>query len=258
MAKETLLPGPCRVTISVVSHGDAGKVALLLQSLRVFELDCRFQIILTDNLGNDLSELDCPRGSTIEVIRNEHPRGFSFNHNQAFRRSRADYFCILNPDVIFIQEIFDPLIESLELDKADVIAPLIVDSQGKAQDSYRLLPAPLDLVRRQMPGYRFTPIAASADGLVRPDWIAGIFMLFKSKAYRQLNGFDEKYFLYFEDVDFCSRARLAGLKLIVDTHLSIQHDAQRASRRSLTYLLWHLRSAIRFFSSRVYKQAARL
>ncbi len=246
------------LTLSIVSHGDGQKIMELLDSLRTFEPDRQFQLILTDNLGKDLPEASGFPGFSVEMLRNQRPQGFASNHNRAFELARADYFCIINPDVIFSEPVFNDLIATQEKSGADVIAPLIVDSAGAPQDSYRLLPKPLDLIKRQLPGYRFTPIPPDVDGLVRPDWIAGIFMLFKSKTYHRMQGFDERYHLYFEDVDLCTRARLAGLKLVVDTRLRIKHNARRASRKSLTYLLWHLRSAVRFYRSKVYRQAIRL
>jgi GT2 family glycosyltransferase len=84
-----------------------------------------------------------------------------------------------------------------------------------------------------------------------------MFMLMKSATYREIRGFDERYRLYFEDVEFCARARLAGLKLMVDTNVKIQHNAHRASRKEFIYLLWHLQSAIRFFTSPTYKNGVR-
>ena len=66
---------------------------------------------------------------------------------------------------------------------------------------------------------------------------------------------DEKYRLYFEDVDFCTRARLKGMKLLVDPQIQVRHDAQRSSRRKLYYLFLHTQSALRFFTSPVYRQA---
>jgi N-acetylglucosaminyl-diphospho-decaprenol L-rhamnosyltransferase len=78
-----------------------------------------------------------------------------------------------------------------------------------------------------------------------------------SAIYRQLGGLDERYRLYFEDVDFCTRAKLAGLKLLVEPGLRVQHDASRSSHRNFYYFLLHTRSALRFFSSAVYRQAQR-
>jgi N-acetylglucosaminyl-diphospho-decaprenol L-rhamnosyltransferase len=243
------------VTLSIVSHGDADKIRRLLKSLQTFEQDGQFQVILTDNLGDDLPSFDTSTLAAFEIIRNQHPRGYGSNHNQAFRSAETRYFCILNPDVVFEQEVFGRLIALLETGKADIVAPLIVDSNAVVQDSFRALPAPLDIIRRRLPGYHPIPIPPDADGTVRPDWVAGIFLLMRSETYRKLKGFDERYRLYFEDVDLCTRARLAGLKLLVDTGVHIRHDAQRASSRNFRYLLWHIRSAFHFYTSPVYKQA---
>jgi N-acetylglucosaminyl-diphospho-decaprenol L-rhamnosyltransferase len=245
------------VTLSIVSHGDAEKVALLLESLHSCEQNSQFRVILTDNLGNDLPAIDNPAGVSITILRNQRPRGFASNHNQAFRLAETKYFCILNPDVLFEQAVFRRLIALLETDKADIVAPLIVDPGAVVQDSFRVLPTPLNIVRRKLPGYRFVPIPADADGLARPDWMAGIFLLLKSESYKKLGGFDERYRFYFEDVDLCTRARLAGLKLLVDTGIQVQHSARHASRKNFRYLLWHIQSAIRFFSSPVFTQALR-
>lgn len=243
-----------QVTLSIVSHGDAGKVEQLLDSLQRYERASRFQVIITDNLGDDVPEIKGPEWQSLHIIRNKKPLGFARNHNQAFQLTASKYFCVLNPDVLFEQEVFLPLIKRLENGQADIVAPLIVDTSAAPQDSFRNFPTPVEIIRRRLPGYRFMLSSTDNAGLVRPDWIAGTFILLKSDAYRKINGFDEKYRLYFEDVDFCARARLAGLKIVVDTKVRVRHDAQRASRKKFIYLLWHIQSAIRFFGSPVYKQ----
>ena len=244
-------------TLSIVSHGDSKRVLKLLDSLYVFEPEKHFEIIITDNFGQDLPDLHDAKGNSVTIIRNERPQGFARNHNQAFQQARAKIFCVLNPDVIFTQEIFGRLTSLLESSQADIVAPLIVDSRGGIQDSFRMLPTPVDVFRRKLPGYHFSPIRADVHGLARPDWIAGIFLMLKSETFRQINGFDERYYLYFEDVDLCTRATLLNLKLLVDTNIQVQHDAQRASRKNPAYLFWHLQSAIRFYRSDTYKRARR-
>ena len=178
--------------------------------------------------------------------------GFAHNHNRAFQLASGKYFCVLNPDILFVEPIFPLLIERLEREAA-IISPLIIDSSNTIQDSFREFPTPLSILKRKLPGYHFSPSSPNALGLINPDWIAGMFMLMRSETYRQLGGFDEKFHLYFEDVDFCARARALGLLPLVDTNLRIQHNAQRASRKKIRYLLWHLQSSIRFFRSTIYK-----
>ena len=254
MKQDTNNPNPL-ATISIVSHGDAEKIAALLGSLRQYESANKLQIIITDNLGRDLPEFDSSPWASLIVLRNKKPLGFARNHNQAFQLASGKYFCVLNPDVLFEEPLFFRLIDLLEKEEAQILSPLIIDANNTIQDSFRDFPTPLDILKRKLPGYYFTPLAPDTSGLIRPDWIAGIFMFMQSETYKQLGGFDEKFHLYFEDVDICARARALGLIPLVDTNLRIQHNAQRASRKKLRYLLWHLQSAYRFFTSHVYRQA---
>jgi len=245
-----------RITLSVVSHGNADEISVLLTSLRAIEPDiASFQLILTDNLGNDLPEYDPTPWCSLHVLRNQKPLGFADNHNRAFEIADGKHFAILNPDLVFERPIFEQLIASAQTHGAELIAPQVVDANGVIQDSFRPLPSPLELIRRRMPSYKFRPLQPDQDGLIHPDWIAAMFWLMPSYVFRKLEGMDRHYRLYFEDVDFCTRARLAGMKILVDTHLQIRHDAQRSSRKRFSYLLLHTQSALRFFTSPVYRQA---
>ncbi len=246
------------ITLSIVSHGDAEKVDSLLASLQRYESDpAQLQVILTDNLGNDLPEFDPAPWASMRILRNERQQGFACNHNRAFEVSQGKYFAILNPDLIFEKPVFEKLTASLHAHRADLIAPAVVDANGTIQDSFRPLPTPLELVRRRIPGYHFELPSPDPHGLVHPDWIAAMFWLMPSSVYQSLGGMDEKYHLYFEDVDFCTRARLRGMRLLVDAQVRVRHDAQRSSRRSAYFLFLHTRSALRFFTSGVYREARR-
>lgn len=247
---------PPLLTLSIVSHGDSQKISNVLASLLKHEQNTasRFQLILTDNLKDNLPDADPTPWESLHMLRNKHPLGFAENHNRAFELARGTYFAILNPDLIFEQPVFDLLLASLQTHNADLIAPTIVDEVGILQDSFRPLPTPIELIQRRMPGYTFQPPLPDADGMIRPDWIAGMFWLLRSDTYRKLGGMDKGYRLYFEDVDFCTRARLQGMKLLVDSNLQVRHEAQRSSRVKLYYLALHTRSALRFFTSPVYRK----
>ncbi len=247
-------------TLSIVSHGDADKITCLLDSIRQCEADTRnrFQLILTDNLKNELPDYDPSDWASFRILRNEYHLGFAENHNNAFKLAQGEYFVILNPDLVFEESLLERLLKSLNDHQADLIAPQIVDEAGVVQDSYRPLPTPFELIRRRLPGYAFKPYLPDSNGIIRPDWIAGMFWLLRSETYRRLGGMDEKFFLYLEDVEFCSRVRLHGMKIMVDSNIKVRHDAQRSSRRKLYYLYLHMRSALRFFLSPVYRQVRHL
>jgi GT2 family glycosyltransferase len=243
------------ITISIINHGTAREIEQLLESLFNHEQRDNFQILITDNLGNDIPDTGY---ENCTVLRNEEPKGFAHNQNAAFRHARGEYFCVLNPDIVFVQSVFDRLVERITFGQADIVAPLVVDSQGLFQDSFRDLPTPSELIRRRI-GRKTHQVQLAKDSeTIHPDWMAGMLLLMKAATFEQLGGFDESYYLYMEDVDICTRARLQGLSLVVDAGAKVQHDAHRSSKQSLKYLLWHLQSAWRFFRSPVYKNARKI
>jgi GT2 family glycosyltransferase len=246
------------VTLSVVSHGNAPEIERLLASLLEHEQVRDLQLILTDNLGRDLPD---PRGAQwagLEIVRNARPQGLARNHNAAIERAQGRYVCMLNPDVVFVQTIFPALVQLLETPGVGIVAPLVIDSSGAPQDSFRRLPGPLDLLRRAMLPAPPAASVPAAGRTLSAEWLAGVMLLMRREAFHAVGGLNEKYHLYFEDVEFCTRARLMGLSLLVDKQLRIQHDASRASRKDLRYMIWHLSSALRFFTSGVYRRARAL
>ena len=80
-------------------------------------------------------------------------------------------------------------------------------------------------------------------------------MLFRASAYKRLGGFDERYFLYYEDVDICLRAHRLELKILFCPEVSVIHHAQRASWRNLYHMRWHAMSMMRFLSKKCTRKA---
>jgi len=74
-----------------------------------------------------------------------------------------------------------------------------------------------------------------------------MFMMVKRQAFADIGGFDEKFFLYYEDVDLCARFKKAGWAVKYDPRAEVVHDARRTSHTNLRYLKWHLSSMLRYF-----------
>jgi GT2 family glycosyltransferase len=77
-----------------------------------------------------------------------------------------------------------------------------------------------------------------------------MFMLIPAAVFRKIGGFDERYFLYYEDVDLCARMRLGGYDIRLCPNAKVIHEARRQSHRDLRYFRWHLASILRFFFSK--------
>ena len=237
------------VTLSVVSHGQGELVAALIADLERC-VTTPIRVILTENVPD--SRWSRPGSGypfEIEVIENRVPKGFGANHNAALTRARTSYFCILNPDIRLVANPFPLLCDALADGRIGVAAPLVTNSGLEPEDHAREFPSVFTLFAKALGSRPSTPPPVSG-ATYYPDWIAGMFMLFRSETLRSLGGFDEKYFLYYEDVDLCARLRERDLEVAVCPAVSVIHAARRASRRNLRYAYWHLSSAVRFFVSR--------
>jgi N-acetylglucosaminyl-diphospho-decaprenol L-rhamnosyltransferase len=240
------------VLISIVSHQQAGLVHRLLEDLQRLCSDKNWEVIVTVNIEENLSFAEEDFDFRLKIIRNIWPKGFGANHNTVFRSWPSDFFCVLNPDLRLTQDPFVLLTALLSDKRIGVIAPLIKNRDGFIEDSARRLPTPFQLIKRGLNRKKESSLDYKMDQVVYPDWVAGIFMLFPSPVFAEMNGFDERYFLYFEDVDLCSRLRLAGYKVVLDPSMSVFHEARRDSHKNIRFFKWHVLSGLRFFSSRVF------
>jgi GT2 family glycosyltransferase len=231
------------VTVSVVSHGHARYLPALFESLgRSPEVG---MIILTCNIPEALPTLSVGNQQQLLIKHNPHPAGFAANHNAAFTHCQSRYFAVINPDVRFDENPFSSLLA--ELGKHGVIGPAVVSTTGEIEDHARRFPTPLGLAAKLLKLSDGRWEYALGEQCFEPDWIAGMFMLFPRSAFAAVNGFDARYFLYYEDVDICSRLRRAGFSVAVAPKAVVVHAAHRTSRRSLRYFSWHLGSLFRFW-----------
>jgi N-acetylglucosaminyl-diphospho-decaprenol L-rhamnosyltransferase len=246
-----------KISISIVSHGQTSLVNRLLNNLNQHHQGVDLEVILTENIPPVEPVSDQTVNFAIHRITNSKPRGLAANHNQAFKRSNGDFFCLINPDVVLIENIFTRLIANIQDKLGDITAPLIVNNKGEVQDSFRSLPTPFALLKRLVHS-NTSHVDLIKEDYIHPDWIAGIILCMRRETFQQLGGMDESYYLYFEDVDFCCRARLAGFHVLLDTRVRAIHEAGRHSRKNIRYFLMHVRSAGRFFLSKTYQEGRRI
>ena len=237
-----------RITLSVVSHGQAALVHALLQDCARYCGDA-IEVILTLNIPEPLPFSPDEFPFTVRLIQNVSRKGFGANHNAAFRQVKTAYFAILNPDIRLTGNPFPALIRALDDPAIGIVAPLILNPAGKVEDSARKFPAPMFLFRKLL-GATSPPNFVVPATPVQVDWLAGMFLVVTSEIFRTAGGFDEGYFLYYEDVDLCWRLQSLRRAALQVPPVSAVHDARRESHRNARYLLWHVSSMLRFFRKR--------
>ena len=235
------------ISISIVSHGQFELVDSLLADLRKVNHP-NVEVILTLNIPEpaDAEFKDWP--FPVYLRRNQTPRGFGANHNAALLSASANWLCVLNPDLRIPKNPFPALVETMADSTVGVCAPLVLSPSGEVESSARAFPTPGGIWRKALLG---AGAERGNDENARPDWLAGMFLFFRRDAFVAVGGFDERYFLYYEDVDICARLRLAGYRAGLCKQSNVVHAARRTSHRSFRYAAIHLRSMARWFLSDV-------
>lgn len=231
-----------QIAVSVVSHVHGQMVFDLVRQLLVCpEVG---KVLVTFNVPE---VLDLPIDPRVECLHNVHPRGFGANHNAAFAHCALPWFVVLNPDVSLLDNPFPALLKVAAANNVGMVSPRAVGINGEGEDSWRQFPTVLGLIRKFFGGvdgrYAMPQTALSS---VEVDWVSGFCMLFPREVYAKLNGFDERYFMYYEDVDICVRTWRMGLRVLACPAACLVHKAQRASRRNMKHMKWHAASMLRY------------
>lgn len=235
-----------QVTLSIVSHRQNGLVNQLIEDVHRHCADT-VALVITQNVPDSVSLAMASLSFHTKIIVNAQPKGYGANQNAAFRHCRTPFFCVVNPDIQLPSNPFPALMQSAVDERVGVVGPVVRDPEGTIEDSARRFPT-AGVVLRKLLGGEPGPDYPADRGPMEVDWIAGMFMLFRADTYRAIGGFDEGYFLYYEDVDICRRLRKMGKSAIYNPAAEVVHDARRASRRNPRLALYHLRSILRYFS----------
>jgi N-acetylglucosaminyl-diphospho-decaprenol L-rhamnosyltransferase len=203
------------------------------------------RVIVVDNASDDGSG-ELARDAGCVVVRKQRG-GYGEAVNAGARHARGDFFAVLNPDIRFLEaDTVARLSHHFMHAQVGIVAPALQLLDGRLQDSARRTPTPLNLLFRRWIGDERGWVRRGGD----VEWTVGAFWLVRRKAWDLIGGFDERYFLYFDDVDLCHRMRTAGFAVRFDPTVRAIHAFQAASRRPLT--AWatrhHMRSAQRFFT----------
>jgi hypothetical protein len=238
------------LVMSVVSHGHGAHIQRLLECLAVTGHARISRVVLTLNIPE--AEPMAPAAGwpfALDIRRNVRPLGFGCNHNRALAGAQETFVCVINPDVHWDAGTH-PLEDLVALAARPGLAlayPSQVDEDGRLQDFERELPSAWNLLRRKLQGRVER----------RVEWVNAACLVLRRDSWLQLDGFDEGFSMYCEDVDLCLRLRVQGGELRRG-EVPIVHAGQRASRRSLRHGAWHVASLMRLWSRPSYWKAKAL
>ena len=198
------------------------------------------------------------RGFQLEYIK-ESNKGYGCGHNIALHKAMEEgshYHLVVNPDVWFGAEVIPALWRLMEEDESiALVMPKVLFLNGSVQHLAKLLPTPLDLFSRFfMPAKliskrndRFELRHSGYDKEMNVPFLSGCFMFLRISALRSEGVFDERFFMYMEDVDMTRRLH-AKYKTLFFPSVSIYHRFSRLSYHKWQLSLAHMISVVKYFN----------
>ncbi len=261
---ETLVENKERytLTISIVTFNNRDKIEKALNSvIAAGALLDSYHIIVVDNGSSDSTpEFIATHFPQVTIIHSENV-GYGAGHNKAMNEIKglSQYHLVMNPDVYFPQEVFQQLIRFMdETPDAGLVMPKILYPDNSIQYLCKMLPTPFDLIgRRFLPGFlkplfrnhstRYEFRHKNYEEMMNVPHLSGCFMFLRSQVLETVGGFDPRFFMYLEDVDFSRRIHLL-YRTLYYPFVSIYHHYNQGSYKKWRLLKYHVTSAVKYFN----------
>jgi N-acetylglucosaminyl-diphospho-decaprenol L-rhamnosyltransferase len=233
------------VSVSVVSYRTPGLLRDCLSALATEHGHLQIDVSVVDNAsGDDSAELVERHFPHVNLIRNAENVGFGAAHNQALRLARGRYLLVLNSDAVMLPGALERMVGYLDQHPdVGVVGPRLLYPDGSPQPSMRQFPSVGTLFMESTQIQRFWPAnrvlrryyaqhrAADAENAV--DWLVGACLCVRTAAARDVGLFDERYFMYSDELDWCRRFRAAGWRVVYLPGAEVQHRESASASQDL-------------------------
>jgi len=212
---------------------------LCLKSVEAALVDIESEIIVVDNHSVDGS---CAMVKTvfphIKLIENKENFGFSKGNNIGVKAAKGEYVCILNPDTVVAEDTFVHLLSLSELkNKLGILSCRLIDGQGRfLPESKRNIPTPFIAIKKILglpQSYYVSNL--NEKGTARVPVFVGAFMMMPRVVYNEVQGFDEDYFMYGEDIDLSYKVLKANYHNMYHGSTTVIHYKGESTLKDATY-----------------------
>lgn len=250
-----------KVSVVIVNYNSGELLFRCIESIFKHEKNETFEVIVVDNASSDIS-VERARSTypQCRFIENKVNKGFAAATNLGIRSAIAPYILLLNPDTVVMPQSLSRLSKRMEnMPAAGIIGPRILNPDGSLQLSCRRFPSfntalfnRYSLLTRLFPKNKYSRLYLMTDSmhdrLQAVDWLSGACMMIRAEVFKNTGLFDERFFMYCEDVDFCYQAKEHGWEVYYDPEAEIIHYIGRGKNGvSWNSVFWHHQSMYRFY-----------
>ena len=234
------------LSVIIVSYNVEHFLHLCLESVYAAINNINAEIIVIDNASDDNSvEMMRKKFPSTRVISNVDNLGFGKANNKAAKLAKGHYLCLLNPDTIVSQKTFYEFIQFHDKNPTiGISGPQMIDGTGQfLLESKRGLPSIKAAVFKSLGLFRFSSLffgqyynlSLPQNQNGKTDVLAGAFMFMRKSLYDQLNGFDENFFMYGEDIDISHRSLKLGYTNFYFSQSKVIHFKGESTQKNKAY-----------------------
>jgi GT2 family glycosyltransferase len=226
------------LTIIIVCHKGWERLNKCLESLDLFSGEkLKTEVIVVDNKSDDATIYEIEKRFTkFRFIHNEVNGGFANGCNLGAENAVGEHFLFLNPDTVAAESELEKLL-GISQQNPDflLLSCKQVNEKGKESVACGPFPSMFNLTGFQRAIFSRPVIRTSnlTPDISFPDWISGSVVLIRSDIFKKVDGFDEDFWMYYEDVDLCKRARNMGGEIAFCSNVAIEHNHGGSSRINL-------------------------
>lgn len=228
-----------QLSIVILNYNVRFFLELCLKSVEAAIADLDAEIIVVDNHSDDNScEMVKELFPKVILIENLKNFGFSKGNNIGVTKAKGDYVCILNPDTVVAEDTFKILLDfAITTPNVGIVGCKLIDGSGQfLPESKRNVPTPLVSIQKILGNSKFYYANhVKEDAIGKVSILVGAFMILKRSIYNDIDGFDEDYFMYGEDLDLSYRIEKAGYQNYYNPLTTIIHFKGESTLRDKVY-----------------------
>lgn len=240
----------------IVTHNNIRTISATIHSLLEHTKDVRFHLYIVDNHSTDgTADYIAENFPAVTLLRQIENKGFGAGHNVVLPLLQSKYHVVINPDVLLPSDSITSIAEFLDASPdIGMVSPKICFEDGRPQILGRRDPNPYYLAASRLRGQgsagrilrRYAMLDEDNNQAFDIQNASGCFFMIRTELFAAIRGFDEKFFLYFEDCDLSRRAR-AKQRLVYYPGAVVLHEWHRESKKNKKLAMVQICSMLRYF-----------
>ncbi|MEI7890517.1 MAG: O-antigen ligase family protein [bacterium] len=215
------------ISVIILNYKSQRYLPACLKSLEKFLQEISHEIIIINNDQSQITSI--ATNNKIKIVQNDINFGFAKACNIGAKIANGNTLLFLNPDTKILQGKAKSIIDTLNNTQIGAASPTILSTDGKIQKWSNGFVINLWTIARNNLGLSKDKKLWSNSSKSNPDWISGVAMFIKKNTFDKLCGFDENFFMYFEDVDLCKRIKDMNLFIVMIPNVKVLHLGGKSS-----------------------------